>query len=87
MDSAEIVIGEVQRKGRAEVRPFLGEGVRQAGEALAPLTQGTVLALDMGCADTSLDWVSIDGGGVRFGQLRGAVPALGFLRLLGVYLH
>lgn len=47
MNTAEVVVREVQRQRRVQVLPLRAVGVGQAGQPLAPLTERTVLALNV----------------------------------------
>jgi hypothetical protein len=46
VNAAKVVIRKVKRQGGFQVAPFLTEGIRQAGEPLAPLAQRSILTFD-----------------------------------------
>jgi hypothetical protein len=60
----------MQRERGSKILPFLAERIGEARETLAPLAQGSVLALDMGRANHAVFRVAIDGSFCGLCQLR-----------------
>lgn len=86
VDSAEVVVREVQSDGCAKVLPFLRESIGQARQPSHLHTHGQVLAFNMGGADSFGNWVSGSWDYFHVHDFGRRVPLLTFTRIF-VDLH
>ena len=80
MDSAKIVIGEVQAVSGPKVVPLFTEGVRESGEAAHLHSDGEVLAFDNRCADAARIRTAHNWDHLRAGDFRRSVPCFAVAR-------
>lgn len=74
MNAAEIVVREVQRQGRFQVRQFLAERIGQPGKPPAHHADGQVLPFDVGRGDMPRIGIAGNRRGYRLRDLWWGVP-------------
>lgn len=81
MDTAEVVIGEVQRNGGFEVRKFLTESVRQPRESADRHSHSQVLAFNKASRDVVRVRPSVNDLGYDLHDSWWGVPRIGSIEL------
>ena len=80
MAAAEVVMGEVQRNGRAVVFQLFAKPVRQTGEPAHGHAERQILPLDMGSADLRRVGIAADWDYLDADDFGGAVPLFSVAR-------